>query len=442
MVYNEPNPFLNRISVSNFKSYKHIDIKLDKFNVIIGANASGKSNFVNIFRFLKDICTIGLDNAISMQGGIEYLVNMNSGLNNDLKIKIEIVLEVPFDMVLPGQTEKAIGLKNLNYSFTLSFSKDKLGYDIKEERVEGSFDFKIPEKNVKGRSRNWTKIKEGTFIVTIDDKGQMHPPVFEPIDIPLKVDDLFPLLQMRSGEIEELPKIDFKELKIIGFGDVYINRYFSMMGRLISRYLNTMSIFDIDPKLCKKATPITGKTRLEADGSNLAIVLKKLLSNKEQEKRFSTILSDLLPFIESMSVERQSDTSVITCIKETHCSAKNFPAPLISDGTINLMALVIGLFFEKSPLLIIEEPERNIHPQLISKIVDMMKDVTERMDKQIIITTHNPELIKHTNIDSILLANREEGYSQLTRPSEKSTVREFLRNNLGVEDLFVQDLLK
>jgi len=50
------------------------------------------------------------------------------------------------------------------------------------------------------------------------------------------------------------------------------------------------------------------------------------------------------------------------------------PAFLISDGTINIIALLVALYFEKKPLAIIEEPERNIHPYLISRVVDMMKD--------------------------------------------------------------------
>ena len=79
---------IKRIKATNFKSFENLDIELGKFNVLIGANASGKSNFVSIFKFLRDIVTSGLDNAISMQGGIEYLRNMNIGASKDLSIKI------------------------------------------------------------------------------------------------------------------------------------------------------------------------------------------------------------------------------------------------------------------------------------------------------------------------------------------------------------------
>ncbi|RMI06729.1 MAG: DUF2813 domain-containing protein, partial [Calditrichaeota bacterium] len=41
-----------RIEIHNFKSFDELSVNLDRFNVLVGANASGKSNFVQIFRFL------------------------------------------------------------------------------------------------------------------------------------------------------------------------------------------------------------------------------------------------------------------------------------------------------------------------------------------------------------------------------------------------------
>jgi len=75
---------IKKIRVTNFKSFKDLEIELGRFNVIIGANASGKSNFVQIFKFLRDTTIYGLDNAISMQGGVDYLRNINIGSSKEL----------------------------------------------------------------------------------------------------------------------------------------------------------------------------------------------------------------------------------------------------------------------------------------------------------------------------------------------------------------------
>ncbi len=80
--------YIENIKLQNFKSFKNLDVTLGRFNLIIGANASGKSNFTQIFDFLKDIVTEGLDVAISRQGGLEYLLNFNMGTNKNLLIEI------------------------------------------------------------------------------------------------------------------------------------------------------------------------------------------------------------------------------------------------------------------------------------------------------------------------------------------------------------------
>ena len=79
---------IQHIHVENFKSFSELDIELSRFNVVIGSNAAGKSNFISIFKFLRDIAKHGIVNAIAMQGGSEYLQNTKIGPLKDLQIKV------------------------------------------------------------------------------------------------------------------------------------------------------------------------------------------------------------------------------------------------------------------------------------------------------------------------------------------------------------------
>jgi len=212
---------------------------------------------------------------------------------------------------------------------------------------------------------------------------------------------------------------------------------------IINKFFKDISIYDFDPKSSKESTPITGKSELEPDGRNLAIVIKNILDDEKKAESMSALMKDLLPFIESLTVDRLADKSLLVSLKEVYSGKKFLPAPLMSDGTINITALIIALYFEEKPVIAIEEPERNIHPHLISKIVDMMKDVSERFEKQIIVTTHNPEMVKYAGIENILLVHRDDrGFSRISRPSEKDEVRIFLENEMGIEELYVQNLLE
>jgi len=152
------------------------------------------------------------------------------------------------------------------------------------------------------------------------------------------------------------------------------------------------------------------------------------------------LVKDLLPFISNLDVEKFADKSLLFKLQETYFKNQYLPASLISDGTINITALIVALYFEKKLLTIIEEPERNIHPYLISKVVAMMKDASQK--KQIIVTTHNPEIVKYAGLDNLLFISRDEkGFSTVSRPKEKEEVKTFLQNEIGIEELYVQNLL-
>ncbi len=201
-----------------------------------------------------------------------------------------------------------------------------------------------------------------------------------------------------------------------------------------------MKVYDFDPRLLKRAVPIMGKTELEKDGSNLAIVIKNILEDPKKKTEFFSLIREMVPFVDEIAVEKFMDMSLFLKLKEIYSRNKFLPASMVSDGTINILALIIALYFENRPVTIIEEPERNIHPFLISKLVEMLKEAAS--SKQVIVTTHNPEMVKQVDIEDILLISRDtEGFSQLSRPFTRKEIRTFLEHEIGIEDLFIQNLL-
>ncbi|MGB2728828.1 MAG: AAA family ATPase [Halobacteriota archaeon] len=432
---------IKTIKVSNFKSFEEVNIDLGRFNVLIGANASGKSNFINLFKFLKDIAENGLDSAISMQG-VDYIQNINIGASKNLSVELHIdSKDTPLKSLGFGEERGkgfiSISAYEFTYKFSIEFYKGKKGYRVAEERLEANCDFVGAEFEEKERKiRKKEKIGSGKIILFRDKEKVKYDLKTE--DILIRKEDLIPSSFFKKGFFEE--ELSNKEL----FIETPI--FFPPLSHLsfgIGSFFRNMSIYDFDPKLSKKATSIIGKTELEPDGSNLAIVLKNILDDKKNEKRISNLIKDLLPFIEGITVEKLTDRSLLASLKEVYYGETFLPAFLMSDGTINITALIIALYFEEKPLIVIEEPERNIHPYLISKVIEMMNDVSERLKKQIIVTTHNPEVVRYAGIENILLVHRDDnGYSQISRPAEKEEVKIFLENKMGIEELYVQNLLE
>lgn len=413
---------LKRIGVTNFKSFEELEVELSKFNVLIGANASGKSNFVQIFQFLREIANFGLKNAVSMQGGVEYLRNINIGASENLSLKV--VSDKEFKFLGIQTKEGLLGIKifETTYEFALKFRRRGLGFEIAKDNLTQKCKFvrlERPKKKIEEKE----EIGQGEIILSRAN-GKVKIDLHKPEQISIEEDDIYPPF--------------LREDKLFPSTLLLENPFF-FMPRLY-RIFSDISIYDFDPKLPKKATPITGKAELEEDGNNLSIILKNITESREKRRKLFDFVKDLLPFIGNLDVEKFADKSLLFKLQEIYFANQYLPASLISDGTINITALIVALYFEEKLLTIIEEPERNIHPYLISKVVNMMKDASQK--KQIIVTTHNPEIVKYAGTDNILLVSRDEkGFSTVSRPIDKKEVKTFLQNEIGIEELYIQNLL-
>ncbi len=138
---------IKRIEITNFKSFKELKVDLGKFNVLIGANASGKSNFVEIFKFIRDIANYGLENAISMQGDIEYLRNIKIGASENFSLKI--VSEVEYGILGRRTRRGLLGIKVYEtiYEFSLKFKKRGRGFEIVRDNLTQKCEFVKLERN-------------------------------------------------------------------------------------------------------------------------------------------------------------------------------------------------------------------------------------------------------------------------------------------------------
>ena len=110
---------ISRIILKNWKNFKDLDVALQDRVIIVGANASGKSNLLDVFRFLRDIAKPGggLQKAVTDRGGITKIRSLAARKNPNVEIEVHIS-EFGANAVL---WKYAIGIKQESRGFRLPY---------------------------------------------------------------------------------------------------------------------------------------------------------------------------------------------------------------------------------------------------------------------------------------------------------------------------------
>lgn len=441
---------IRHIRVRNFKSFRDAEVQLSPLTALVGANASGKSNFVQLFRFLRDIAQKGLENAIALQGGAEYLLNMQIGNREPLEVEIEANTGWSSPPLNHANGAYDIRGESVRYSFRLEWNHHER-LSVQEE----SFILRTSWRDIRHVDDTPPKIScianvdivlsRQANVVTaklISSESSLplqaeHVFGIMPIDGIMNVPDAYTAFPISWRTIvgERIPDnallIELDANIITGFWRPLILP-FAYAG-----------VYDFRPESIKRYSSAEGVLELQQDGSNLPIVLRRILQDPERARQFRNLLSLFLPFVRDVQVQSLPNQSLMVTLQEEFGQTSDVPASFVSDGTVELVALITALYFTEPRLvqvLVLEEPDRNLHPRLAERLVGMMQEVSQR--RQVIFTTHNAEVVRHLPLESLLLVSRDrEGFSTITRPADSKRVREFLKEEIGASDLFVKELL-
>ena len=409
-----PELLIKHIKVQNFKSFADLDLDLKRFNVIIGANAAGKSNFVEIFRFLRDARRHGLDGAVSMQGGPLYINNQRLA-DKSTVIEVETQLSEGKHIPVPIESKlyvvggkwrlefKAIGQK-------IYLIEDSCMFRV-SDRATLEPDASVGDVDTQTRSGH----REWQVAVTRGD-GTLHFTGFAELEHALGYYAIEPPVARNQLLIESR----------------ILEHFFPMIF-----CFESIGAYDF---MAVGRDPYNGIPVLEDDGSNLAAVIRKVLSHDANKETLDALISDLIPFVKSIEMTAATKSATFASVEE-HLEGMSLPFPLLSRGTVTATALIASLYFEAMQVVIIEEPERHMHPYLLAKVVEMMVEASQK--RQVITTTHNPVLLRHVGLDSLYAIKRgSNGFSEISRPSTNAEIMGFLEHGLGIGEMHAQRMLE
>ena len=347
---------LNKITLEGYKSIRQCrDLKLEKLNVLIGANGAGKSNFLSFFKLLKSEMTGDLQVFIGSNGGRESLLHFGAKVTPQIAAELEVIFESrPF-----------------SYRMTLA---DALPDTLKFK--EESYTSFIPGVGVE-EGRNLSLIPGAPFYL-----GAGHPES---------------ALLSPERASNTIPR--------------YIKS--TLAGFRVYHFLDTS-----DQSHMRSRSDLRDPPYLKGDGGNIAVHLR-LLREKEPEcyQRVVEAVRLVFPLFRDFVLEPDNGGNFVMLRWKAVGSAEyDFGPHQISDGTLRFVALATLLLQPQEwlpPLIAIDEPELGLHPYAIKLLASLLADASERT--QVLVATQSAALVDEVRPEDVIVANLEEGATSLER---------------------------
>jgi predicted ATPase len=168
----------------------------------------------------------------------------------------------------------------------------------------------------------------------------------------------------------------------------------------------------------KKTASLNDNRFLRPDGSNLAAFLYFLRErHSEAYGLIRGTVQRVAPFFDDFYLEParlNPDTIILEWLHKN--SEAYFDASMFSDGTLRFIALAT-LFLQpeeyRPSVILVDEPELGLHPYAITMMASLIKQASAQT--QVIVGTQSPFLLDHFRPEDVLVANRVEGSTELTR---------------------------
>ncbi|WP_442940602.1 AAA family ATPase [Nostoc sp.] len=411
--------------------------------VLIGTNASGKSNVVEALEFLQRIARgenieaalAGNKTLPSIRGGIEWAA---------LKPETQFTLKV----LIQGENE------NIDYLYSITVQTKPIAQILIENIIEPPNEI---NKNNNREDLDKEYISHKSLLPSIKKALIPYYEVKEQInqtknsinsDFTKIIDKTSLLKNLNNSDIEKLKKIPNGESLIASINENIqlleevkskVIEHFnnrdkqidSLVHPLLKEYdlvVNSLeNIFFINPIPSKMRDYSSISDVLQSDASNIAGVLTALPDERkvEVEATLSAYVNNLpdgdIKKIFAEAVAPLKTEAMLYCEEEWKPGETTLiNAKTMSDGTLRFLAIITALLIRpEGSQIVIEEIDNGFHPSRAELLVRILREIGSKRKIDILITTHNPALLDALGpeiVPFVVVAHRdsETGESKLT----------------------------
>ncbi|HWE83783.1 MAG TPA: AAA family ATPase [Terracidiphilus sp.] len=413
---------ISELKIRNFKSLESVDLKLGHFNLLVGANASGKSNFLDALRFLQGISSNGLsiDEILDgrppsstrerwpgIRGGAKSVAFRKPDATQAASVELHVILGGP------------VFLTNLGgdavYGLDISLAGDNPIFREQSLHLgDEVFDLQPPKQAQQDEmdkgGTDWSKISILPIVARTGRRVWADVRISEP-----KLDD-----------------------RSVG----YFDRLYKVAD-LASNNLADMQFLDPLPTALRDYSQKV--VRLGENGEGFAALIHEIESNGSKPALLEW-LKELRPDeVDDIYALEGLNNDFMLAVKEGN---KEFRAPVLSEGTLRFIALAAAFFQPSMPkVLIIEEIEKGLHPSRLRLLLELMRSQSKRTGTQVFATTHSPTLLNWLTEEDrkttfVCTRDAASGATKMRALSDVPKLEELIQKSYNLDQLFEEGWLE
>ena len=362
-------PMLRSLRLRNFKNFADERLTLGPFSVIVGANASGKSNLRDAFRFLHGIgrgyrLSEILGGKYGAGGQLEWAA-MRGAMN-------EIARFGSPSFSLEAEIRTRVNDRDHDAKYHIEAapaadSGDGFHIEREELRFDGEVIYTTHPENAD--DPNYRDSGSRALLVRLAKTGTQRK-----LGARIGVDPGRPVLSQIAEQTGA-------------------TRLHKDPARAVLSALSRMRFLDLVPERMREPS-FPGHTVLGDHGENLATVLKRLCMKDGRKEALTDWIGELTP-MDVGDLEFPADPAtgkVRLVLRERDGSAVS--AASASDGTLRFLALLASLLGDAGDaILVLEEVEGGIHPARLRLLIELIEHCTGTCGVQAITTTQSPTML-------------------------------------------------
>ncbi len=403
---------INRIAVKGFKSFRDVTVDLGGLNLFVGTNASGKSNFFDALRVLQ-----GIGNGFTVS---EILDGKPRSATSEVWEGIrggsaKACFEGPeqpeiFSITAAGRLSVGKATRLWQYSVTLSPTRGHVADESLRYGGHPIYDSRWADKGGVGSPVLKVEYQHG---------GRGRPPH-------LPFERSRPVLRQFEGASRVKP------------------RDWAITAR-VADMLADMQRIDPTPTVLRGYSQARQVARMGEHGENFGALVKGICADPDAEGGYLDWLRELRPAeVDSVATLSGALGEPLFTLRE---GDREFPAPVLSDGTLRFAAVAAAFFQPDMPqIMTIEEIENGIHASRTRLILELLRANATAGSTQILATTHSPAVLawlKPSEYTTTYVCRRDQDTSEstVTRLSDVPGFREVAKTH-SLADLFAEGWLE